>query len=273
MTLNRRWSKANKNSKPPRFPTVEDALSLASEWDPAREECLQILLQHVVASLHDIKGSLATINLTLATFSKKFSGKECDKKKLDLALQQVECIAGTIEDIFLSIKQGYLLDHKIPEDIHVILERCLQNIQYITDTHHILLSRNYHSTPLSVLVNPEQIERSLINICQNAIEAMKSEGKLSVTTHLLSDSYRTWVAIRISDTGTGIAHEKIDHVFQPFYTTKQKSAGLGLHIAQKIITDHQGTIEITSEQETGTSVFIRLPFQGESHVTKNPYCG
>ena len=276
MTLIRKWLKDSKDNEFPRLPTFEDTLLPVSARESdfvIREEYSKVLLQHVVAGLHDVKGSLATITLVLSTFLKKSSREECDKRRLKLALQQVESIAETIEAIFLSVKQGYLIEHKTLEDIHAILERCIQNIQYTADTHHILLSRDYSSTPLLVFVNSEQIEQSLTNIFRNAIEAMQPNGRLSVATKMSSDAYRTWVAIQITDTGMGITPEEIDSIFSPFYTTKQRSTGLGLYIAQKIIVDHQGTIEVTSKQSIGTSFFINLPLRGGSYVTENPHCG
>lgn len=274
MTLIREWLKDSNDNKPPHLPAFEDALLpvSAKERDLVRgEECSNIILQYVLTNLHDIKGALTTISLALTALLKKPSRETHDRKRLNLALQQVESITETIESIFLSIKRGYVIEHKTLEDIHVILERCLQNVRYAADTHQILLSRDYYPTPLPVLVNPEQIEQSLTNICRNAIEAMQPNGKLSLATYLLSDTYRTWVAIRITDTGVGIVREKIENIFTPFYTTKERSAGLGLYIAQKIITDHQGTIEVTSQQSIGTSFLINLPVGGGSYVTENPH--
>jgi signal transduction histidine kinase len=248
----------------PHLPPLGEALSPINEerYDlTTGEECSRILLQHVVADLHDMKGSLATIHCVLTTFLQRLAHTEGDRRRLDLALQQVACITGTLENLFFSIKHGYCLDGKILEDIHVILERCLHRIQSLADTHRIMLTREYYPAPLLVLVNPVQIEQSLTNVCYNAIEAMQEHGSLVVATDLVVDGHATWVVIRVSDTGVGISPTAVHDVFAPYYTTKQKGTGLGLWITQKVIGDHRGTVEIASIHGRGTSILIRLPLQ------------
>jgi signal transduction histidine kinase len=95
---------------------------------------------------------------------------------------------------------------------------------------------------------------------------MSGGGLVRVTVALGSLGSRVaqegWVQIRISDTGPGIPSEKLRQVFDPFYTTKSDGTGLGLAICHSILEQHQGEIEIESEEGSGTTVVVRLPLAG-----------
>src|SRR5207237_1337922 len=100
----------------------------------------------------------------------------------------------------------------------------------------------------------------------NAIEAMGDRGgELIVRTHRLSKAPEdTWVQIEVTDTGCGIAPADLEHIFDPFYTTKHESqeregTGLGLTIVHQIVQEHGGHIEVKSEIGRGTTFLLNLP--------------
>jgi PAS domain S-box-containing protein len=100
-----------------------------------------------------------------------------------------------------------------------------------------------------------QMKQVLVNLIKNAMQAMTSGGVLTLQTGSAGD----WVWVDVSDTGGGIAEDKISHIFEPFYTTKKKGTGLGLMIVQRIIHQHGGKIELESRVGQGTAFRIRLP--------------
>ena len=87
------------------------------------------------------------------------------------------------------------------------------------------------------------------------MQAMTSGGDLTLQTGSAGD----WVWVDVSDTGGGIAEDKINHIFEPYYTTKKKGTGLGLMIVQRIVHQHGGKIELESRVGQGTTFRIRLP--------------
>ena len=102
------------------------------------------------------------------------------------------------------------------------------------------------------------IEQAIVNIIQNAVEAMPDEGLLTLKTWLNADL--NMLVISISDTGAGVPPEMLSRVFEPFYTTKLDRMGLGLPIAYRIVSEHGGFINISAdEQHGGTKVHIYLP--------------
>jgi PAS domain S-box-containing protein len=102
--------------------------------------------------------------------------------------------------------------------------------------------------------DPVHMRQALLNIAKNAIEAMEQGGTLTIT----SKPEAPGIHVEIGDTGEGIPPERLDKIFQPFYSTKAKGSGLGLAITQKIIEAHNGKITIESEPGKGTRVLISL---------------
>jgi PAS domain S-box-containing protein len=103
--------------------------------------------------------------------------------------------------------------------------------------------------------NAENLKQSLINIVKNALEAMPDGGILTLSLKRNQD----YVQIDVSDTGVGIPEDKLPHVFNPFFTTKQSGAGLGLAMARKVIEEMKGSISLESVRGRGTCVSIMLP--------------
>lgn len=102
-----------------------------------------------------------------------------------------------------------------------------------------------------------QIKQALVNLIKNAMQAMTRDGVLTVETGHSSET--VWIAV--ADTGGGIAADKLNHIFEPFYTTKKKGTGLGLMIVQRIVRQHGGHIELESRVGVGTTFRIRLPLR------------
>jgi two-component system, sporulation sensor kinase E len=102
-----------------------------------------------------------------------------------------------------------------------------------------------------------QIKQALVNLIKNAMQAMTRDGVLTLQTGSTAES--VWISV--ADTGGGIAPDKINHIFEPFYTTKKKGTGLGLMIVQRIVRQHGGHIELDSRVGRGTTFRLRLPLR------------
>jgi len=100
-----------------------------------------------------------------------------------------------------------------------------------------------------------QVKQALVNLIKNAVQAMTQGGTLTLTT--LAEPDGVWV--HVADTGGGIPQEKINRIFQPYFTTKEKGSGLGLMIVQRIVREHGGRIELESNTGEGTTFRIWFP--------------
>ncbi len=124
---------------------------------------------------------------------------------------------------------------------------------------------------LTAYIDPASFQDVLMNLALNARDAMPNGGRLRFMLSLKSFQPDTapfpgmekseWVCLEVSDTGCGIAPEHLPHIFEPFYTTKEKGKGTGLGLSQVygIIKSHDGYIDVESEVDKGTTFFIYLP--------------
>ena len=142
-------------------------------------------------------------------------------------------------------------------DIHLLLGNSLAICRPELEHYAITIVTQYDSDCPQVDLNEDGITQVLLNLFYNAIEAMGTEGTLTIQTEYLPED--GVVRMRIQDEGPGILPENIPMLFDPFYTTKQKGTGLGLYISQKILAEHQGSIEVDANLEVGTAFIISLP--------------
>jgi two-component system NtrC family sensor kinase len=126
----------------------------------------------------------------------------------------------------------------------------------INDIH---LQQDIPDTALYIKGNRSKLEQILVGIMTNAIQAIKSNGSLEVK--VTADKDGGHALISISDTGPGIPESEIKHVFEPFFTTKPvgKGTGLGLSVAYSLAKEHNGDIQVRSEDGKGTTFTIILP--------------
>jgi PAS domain S-box-containing protein len=130
-------------------------------------------------------------------------------------------------------------------------------------THNVVFDLKLPPSLPSIYGDPLLLKQIFQNLFQNSIEAMPQGGKLSVSFEMEKD----FIEISIEDTGCGIPQENLGKIFNPFFSSKEKGMGLGLSLVKKIITAHQGKIEVESEIGKGTTFRIYLPtknFVGES---------
>jgi two-component system, NtrC family, sensor kinase len=144
-------------------------------------------------------------------------------------------------------------------DINQVIRDTLVLVKRYESMEDIEVALKLTPEPLFVDGDPEQLRQVFANVLINAAEASSNQGRIVVTTD--EDSSGSFVIARVKDRGIGISKEHLGTVFQPFFTTKgaTKGTGLGLSVSLGIITKHNGTIELESEEGRGTVVTILLP--------------
>lgn len=140
----------------------------------------------------------------------------------------------------------------VPVNINELLKKIELYISYQTQLHNIKTFYEYGDVP-NLMLNLFQIEQAILNIINNAIEAMPCGGQLHVRTYLLEESASNYVVIEISDTGIGIRNKK------KLGPSDESGRGYGLFITREIIKSYGGYIEIKSAKGKGTSVRLYLP--------------
>jgi signal transduction histidine kinase len=152
------------------------------------------------------------------------------------------------------------------QDLNDVVASCLYFVEVKAEGKSIVIEKDLAKDLPPVLLDRQQIKQILLNLFLNAMEAMADGGgRLTVKTHRLTKSAGDlWAQIEVADTGPGIEADVIEHIFDPFYTTKHQSeeregTGLGLTIVHQIVQEHRGYIEVESEAGSGTTFFVNLP--------------
>ena len=127
----------------------------------------------------------------------------------------------------------------------------------------VQITRDFGAGLPKVLIDREQLKQVFMNLILNAIQAMRDGGSILIATRLNSNNEPEqsvrFVQVEIRDTGMGIPEENLEHIFDPFFTSKDEGSGLGLSISHQIVQEHGGYILVQSKVGEGTSFFINLP--------------
>ena len=115
----------------------------------------------------------------------------------------------------------------------------------------------------TITLDRQQMKQVFINLLFNAIQSTPAKGKISIITRkrAKTNGPTEFIQVEVSDTGVGIPEEDLEKIFTPFFTTKAKEegSGLGLAMTHQIIEEHEGTIDVQSKINQGTTFTINLP--------------
>ena len=145
----------------------------------------------------------------------------------------------------------------VPSDVNQIVENALALAQKRLQHAGVCVHSNLSPTVPRVPAVPDQITQVFLNLIINAVDAMPAGGDLSLGSALSEDG--SWVTVSFRDSGHGLSPEQIEHLFEPFYTTKPSGTGLGLAISYGIVERHGGAIEVSSQPGHSTTFVVRLP--------------
>jgi signal transduction histidine kinase len=154
-----------------------------------------------------------------------------------------------------------------PTNLGQLVEEVLASHIRRYNASHVQINLDFEPELPPMKVDPIKIKQTILNVCQNAVEAMPNGGTLSIKAYRQDST----IIIEVSDSGSGIP-EGFD-VFQIFNTTKPQGTGLGLPTVQQIISEHGGTVDYTSALGRGTTFRIVLPMTATSDFsagTTNP---
>ncbi|MGZ4032791.1 MAG: PAS domain S-box protein [Tumebacillaceae bacterium] len=216
-----------------------------------RSEKLSIAGQLAAGLAHEIRNPLTS----LKGFVQLMSLKEAPQKKyLDVMSSELNRIEMIVSELLMLAKpQAMTLKRKeiasILEDVLTLSdsEAFLKQVQIQTEVAEGLPA---------IECDENQLKQVFINFIKNAMEAMPNGGELRIGVYRQDHDH---IRIRFQDEGVGISKETLARLGEPFYTTKTKGTGLGLMVCKKIIDNHKGSLDITSELGVGTTIEVLLP--------------
>ncbi len=150
-------------------------------------------------------------------------------------------------------------------DIHSMIEDALLLIERQVRLENITIKRRFFDTEIYIRGNSNNLQQVIINMVNNAREAiLPDRGEIVLKTYVKDGDRRQWAYIEISDTGKGIPRDIMDRIFDSFFTTKANGTGLGLSVSKRIIEEHGGKL-FARNLPGGTSFSIGLPLAQTSH--------
>ena len=209
---------------------------------------------------HEIRNPLGIIKAAAQLAKPETADNPDALESIEVIIKEVDR-ANQVVSQLLDFAKPYSPQFLIVNLVEIIDDAILITRQY-AGQHGVILYPEIQPREIFIEADAEQLKQVLVNLILNAIQATPSEGKVFIKTSKQverKESTIDGVLLEISDTGIGIPAELISRVFDPFYTSKEKGAGLGLSIVYSIVQDHAGHINIESQAGQGTSVSVWLP--------------
>lgn len=238
------------------FPNSRDIFTFIYSMDRKLEEEKTALLEEMAPVLaHEIRTPLTSIKAA-AQYLRSDATQEEESRLLDVIIEEANRLNGVVSQ-FLNYAKPYQLNIK-PHNINEVVDRALTIATVSGLPPHIVIEKELRPDVPPVHIDAEQIIQVILNMINNALEAMPTGGTLTVKTRKITTDTGAAVGISIRDTGQGIRKEELKHIFKPFFTTRERGVGLGLAICNKIVRSHGGTIRVKSIASQGSIFHIRL---------------
>lgn len=217
-------------------------------------------VKRLAASLaHEVRNPLTTVRGFLQLISPylKDSGKV---SYAEVAIDEIDRANQIIYE-FLNASKTPPVKKEI-SDINTVIEDIVLLCQSEAILSNIVLTYEPAQDKINVMIDAKQIKQVLLNLIQNALQAIEEaeitdRGAVNLSSTILGDE----VLISIQDNGSGIEEPVLDSLFKPFFTTKKEGNGIGLAVCADIIRDHNGRIQVESHPGLGSTFTISLPLQ------------
>ena len=221
-----------------------------------RSEKLAAIGQIAGGIAHDLRNPLGAINNAIYYLKRRLGASEFAKANprigqfLQIAEEEVQHSNAIISDLMSFARVG--VPSLSPTNLGEAVGNALSTMEIRGNIH---IVKQLASDLPAVMADEEQFYRVLINLANNAQDAMPDGGELTIST-LKVDEH---AEIAFGDTGVGISADDMRKIFEPLFTTKTKGTGLGLAVSQQIVAKHGGSILATSSPGEGTTFTVRVP--------------
>ncbi len=221
----------------------------------SRQAALGQLTQRLV---HEIRNPLSAMDINIQLLQER-SNEGSEDPEIGRYLEIISTETRRLNEV---LRNAQLFAKPEPPDLesvdlHQLIRQVLFLIKEEAGRKEIELVDSLQAEESMVQADTDQMKQVFINLLKNSIEAMTEGGKLEVLSK--NDGTGTIIGVELVDTGSGIPMAKLHRVFDPYFTTKKKGTGLGLSIVHNILTQHGGSIDVSSWLGEGTIFRIILP--------------
>jgi signal transduction histidine kinase len=207
---------------------------------------------------HELRNPLGAIALHVDVLGEELAQPAPDSPAaVAEALAALKTNLARVDDLlqdYLTLVRVHTIQREV-QDLGVALTAWSREFQGVVAAHGVTLQVEGIERLGSVAFHASTLRRALLNLVQNAAEAMPQGG----TVTLAGQGTAAQVHLEVRDTGSGIPAARLAHIFEPLHTTKPGGTGLGLYIVQEVLAAHGGQVTVQSVEGQGTTVTLRLP--------------
>jgi signal transduction histidine kinase len=237
-------------------------ISLQKAYDELMQTQSQLVQSEKMAAIgelvagvvHEMRNPLSSVKLNFQIIGRSLGRAGPLHEHYCIGLDQIAQLEKMLSSL-LDYSKPISLE-KTSFRLESVMAESMQQLQSSTEGCSIEV-RTDGSLP-HVTGDPEQIRQVLVNVIKNAIESAGPHGNVEIRIKAAGEYGDKTILIEVSDNGSGISHQDMKRIFQPFFTTKEKGTGLGLSIVKKIMEAHGFGISISSEEGTGTVVSLHF---------------
>ncbi|GBE04801.1 sensor protein ZraS [bacterium BMS3Abin10] len=217
---------------------------------------------------HEIRNPLTSIGGFARRLDKRLEPDSKEKEYSGIVISEVDRLEKILRDVLTFSRRAAL--HLEYQNINEPVNVATRTFSDMCGEQSISIEKNLDTSLPQVLIDGEQVRQALNNLITNAIDAMPKGGTLTINTLMQTLNHVDYVVVEIADTGTGIPTEKLNMIFEPFYTTKEIGigTGLGLSICKKIMDEHNGLIHAEIQEGEITKFGLFFPHQSEEEGAK-----
>ena len=213
---------------------------------------------------HEIRNPLASMSGSIQVLRQELPLSDEQAQLMDIVLRESERLNDTIKSFLAYARPQRFALAKL--DIRRVVQDAALLLRNSSDVQaHHTIAVDVPADPVWCEADENQIRQVIWNLATNGLRAMAQGGRLLLTAATANDGSGA-ALLTVEDQGRGIPAEDLDVIFQPFHSSFEKGTGLGLAIVHRIVTDHNGTINVSSRVGAGTVVAVRLPMRGTSPV-------
>jgi two-component system, sporulation sensor kinase E len=220
-----------------------------------QSEKLAVVGQLAAATAHEIRNPLTSIKGFLQLIDQRMKGNPREGEigqYTKIMLEEADRMEKIIRDFLLMTKPSDVTREKV--SVNEVIERMLVLVQNQAILRNINVVTELQPV-VEVMMHKEAIQQVVLNLLQNALEAMNIGGTLTIRTAEEAEH----VLVCVNDTGVGMTEAEVANLGSPFYSTKMEGTGLGLTVSTKIIREHRGRLDVQSVKGEGTTFTVLLP--------------
>ncbi|MBN2028738.1 PAS domain S-box protein [bacterium] len=215
--------------------------------------------------VHEIGNPLAAITNSVQVLQNRVHLEGRMKELMDIVGWETERLNRTIDQLreFSRPKELVIEKSDLREIVTKVILFLKQDVELVSGRQ--IVTHFSNNLPLAY-IDRDAMEQVVLNLVKNALQAIEKTGVVEIWLQSRSRESKKQIRFQVKDDGVGISKDNLSRIFEPYFSTKAKGMGLGMHIVKQIVETHGGRIRVKSTEKQGTNVIIDIPVMGGDYA-------